>query len=146
LSGYGGQPGWQDPYQQPGYGPPPAGWQDPYAAGSPGGGFGPPGGGFGYGPPGVPAAPASNGSAVAALVCNIILVLFCNILAIPGIITSGIALGKMRSDPEGSRNLTTWSWVIFGVALVAAVALIVVLVVAGSSGSTTPTTTSPGSV
>lgn len=128
MSGYGGQPGWQDPYQQR------PGWQDPYAAGSPGGGFG-------YGPPGVPAAPASSGSAVAALVCNIALVFFCNILAIPGIITSGIALGKMQSDPESARNLTTWSWVIFAIALVAAVALIVVLVVAGSSTSSTPSTT-----
>lgn len=133
MSGYGGQPGWQDPYQQrPGYGQP--GWQDPYAAGSPGGGIG-------YGPPGVPAAPASSGSTVAALVCNIILVFFCNILAVPGIITSGIALGRLRSDPESARNLTTWSWVIFAIALVAAVALIVVLIVAGTNASSTPSTT-----
>lgn len=136
MSGYGGQPGWQGPYQQrPGYGQP-SGWQDPYAAGSPAGGLG-----YGYGPPGVPAARASNGSAVGALICNIVMVFFCNLLAIPGIITAGIALGKTQSDPEAARNLTTWSWVIFAVALVAAVALIVVLIVAGSS-SPTPATTS----
>jgi heme/copper-type cytochrome/quinol oxidase subunit 2 len=99
VSGYGGQPpGWQDPYgQQPqGY---QGGYQDPY----------------GYGPQGYPPQPpASNGAAIGALVCNIILTMTCcGFLAVAGIITAAIAMGRAQTDPDSYRNLTRWSWIIF---------------------------------
>lgn len=130
MSGYGGQPsGWQDPYGQPGgqsgwdpqgnYAP--RGWQDPYAQQ-----------GYGYGPPGVPRAPASNGAAIAALVCNIVAVAFCGgIFAIPGIITAAIALGRVQTDPESARRLTIWSWVILGISIVLAIAMFAAFIALG---------------
>ncbi len=96
MAGYGGPP-------YPGQ--PGGGWQDPY-------------GGYGYGPPGVPNAPgASQGSAIGALVCNIIMLFVCWLLAIPGIICSAIALGRVNTDPDSARTLTMWGWVLFGLGL-----------------------------
>ena len=121
MSGYGGSPppGWQDPYggsQGWGRGPHAA---DPYAAG------------YGYGPPGMPTKPPNNGSTVAALVCNIVsVVLCCGVLSIPGVVTSAIAMGRMHSDPESARRLTTWSWVLFGISVVLGLIVIVIYVVA----------------
>lgn len=137
MSEYGGQsPGWRDPYdpyrqQQPAYGQASSGWQDPYA-----------GQGYGYGPPGVPAGRgASNGSAIGALICNIVMTLTCcGFLAIPGIVTAAIAMGRVQSDPESARNLTIWSWVIFAINLVIVVAIAIIYVVALSA--TIPSSTS----
>lgn len=100
MSGYGGQH-WQDPYQgwsgDP-HGTP--GWQDPY--GAPGSGYGPP----------VP--PASNGSAVAALVCNIIATLACCLgFSVAGIVTAAVAMSRTQTDPNSARSLTKWSWGLF---------------------------------
>lgn len=137
MSGYGGQPGWQDPYdqrgyqQQPGYGPAPGGWQDPYGAA----------GGYGYGPPGVPTAQASSGAAIGALVCNIVMSLSClGFLAIAGIVTAAIAMGRVQTDPQSARNLTTWSWVIFAINVVIVAAIVIILMVAAANS--TPTTPS----
>ncbi len=120
MSGYGGSPppGWQDPYggSQGWSGDP---YADPYAAG------------YGYGPPGMPTKPPNNGSTVAALVCNIVsVVLCCGVLSIPGVVTSAIAMGRMHSDPESARRLTTWSWVLFGISVVLGLIVIVIYVVA----------------
>jgi hypothetical protein len=126
LSGYGGQPsGWQDPYGQSGWDPQgyyaQQGWQDPYAQQ-----------GYGYGPPGLPQQPASNGSAIAALVCNIVLFVACaSIFAIPGIVTAALAMGRVQTNPESARRLTVWSWVLFGVVIVIGIALIGVLIAIG---------------
>jgi hypothetical protein len=126
LIGYGGQPaGWQDPYGQSGWDPQgnyaQQGWQDPYAQQ-----------GYGYGPPGLPQRPASNGSAVAALVCNIVLFVTCaSIFAIPGIVTSALAMSRVQTDPESARRLTVWSWALFGVTIVIGIALIGVLIAIG---------------
>jgi hypothetical protein len=132
VSGYGGPPsGWQDPYD-PSYGshdpygaqqPPPQGWQDPY--------------GYGYGPPGVPATGASNGSALGALIANIVLSMTCcGLLAIPGVVMSAIAMGRVNSDPASARSLTLWSWVIFVVNIViVVVAVIVYAAVYAQSGT-----------
>jgi hypothetical protein len=140
LSGYGGQPGWQDPYdprgyqQPPGYyGPTPGGWQDPYGAA-----------GYGYGPPGVPVAQASSGAAIGALVCNIIMTLTClGLPAIAGIITAAIAMGRVQTNPQSARNLTTWSWVIFAINVVLVMAIVIILVVAAHTNPapSSPTTT-----
>lgn len=133
MSGYGGSPppGWQDPYGgSQGWGGDPYG-QDPY-----GGGYNP---GYGYGPPGVPVTPANNGSAIAALVANIVgVVLCCGILSIPGVVTSAIAMGRVQTDPESARKLTMWSWVLFGLSFVLGIVIIVIyifaVILAESSG------------
>lgn len=130
MSGYGGRPpsGWDDPYggnrqwdtggaygqgygyTQPGYGQP----------------------GYGYGPPGVPHRATSNGFTIAALVCNAVaIVMCCNIVAIPGVITAAIALGRVQTDPESARRLTIWSWSLFAASLVIGVALLIVYVLFG---------------
>ncbi|MFC4056323.1 hypothetical protein ACFOY4_42130 [Actinomadura syzygii] len=137
MSGYGGQPpSWEDPYAGQQYGGQHYGGQqyggqqhggpgyDPY-------GYGP---GYGYGPPGVPYATRSNGSAIAALVCCCVaVVLCCNVLAIPGIITGAIAVGRASTDPESSRRLTIWSWSILAVSFVIAIILFVVFVLIGAA-------------
>ncbi|GAA2638334.1 hypothetical protein SMC26_35020 [Actinomadura fulvescens] len=129
MSGYGGQPpGWNDPYgqQQGPYGQGGAGQQpgwDPHGQYNQGGGS------YGYGPPGVYGPPASEGSAIGALVANIIVTLFCcGVFGIAGIITSAMAMSKVKTDPAAARKLTTWSWVIFGVSLVIGLIIIVVYV------------------
>ncbi|MFI0452345.1 hypothetical protein [Actinomadura sp. 6N118] len=140
MSGYGGQPpGWNDPYGQP---------QNPYGQGGAGqsgwdpyGQYGqPPGGSYGYGPPGVHGPPASQGSAIGALIANIIVTLFCcGVFGIAGIVTSAMAMSKVHTDPNSARKLITWSWVIFGVSLVVGLIIMVVYVAvlyeAGSSNS-----------
>lgn len=126
MSGYGGQPpGWQDPYGQSGWDPQgnyaQQGWQDPYAQQ-----------GYGYGPPGVPQNQASNGSAIAALICNIVLFMFCaSLLAIPGIVTAALAMGRVQTDPQSARRLTIWSWALFAVVIVLGIALIGILIAYG---------------
>ncbi|GAA2083203.1 hypothetical protein [Actinomadura alba] len=107
MSGYGGQPpGWQDPYGQ------------------------------GYGPPGVPHGSSGSGSAIGAMICNILFtVLCCNLLAIPGIVTSAIAVNRFATDPESARSLTAWSWVIFAANVVIVITAIVVLILIGGFDS-----------
>jgi hypothetical protein len=131
VSGYGGvPPGWHDPYGGYGYGGT-QGWGDA-------GGYGPQG--DPYGPPGVPREPASNGSAIAALVCNcVVAVLCCNIVAIPGIVTGALAVGRVRTDPASARRLTIWSWSLFAASLLIGLIVAVVyfaLIVTSDSGST----------
>ena len=106
--------------------------QDPYGQSSPYGqpGYGQPG--YGYGPPGVPHRATSNGFTIAALVCNAVaIVMCCNIVAIPGVITAAIALGRVQTDPESARRLTIWSWSLFAASLVIGVALLIVYVLFG---------------
>jgi hypothetical protein len=136
MSGYGGAPpsGWEDPYggsqnwdqggaygqqygyTQPGYGQP---------------GYGQPG--YGYGPPGVsPHQSTGNASTIAALVCNAVaVVMCCNIIALPGLITAAIALGRAQTDPESSRRLTIWSWSLFAAAVLLGIILLVVWIAVG---------------
>ncbi|TMQ90050.1 hypothetical protein ETD83_37140 [Actinomadura soli] len=129
MSGYGGRPpsGWEDPYGGGSQGWDPGGAYGPqYGAGQ---GYPPPGygHGYGYGPPGVPHRTPSSGSTIAALVCNAIaVVLCCNIVAIPGVITAAIALGRNSTDPGSARKLTIWSWSLFAAALVIGIILIVI--------------------
>lgn len=147
MSGYGGRPpGWEDPYGgSQGWGS--SGGHEQYGA-NPSQGYGqghgqeygqgtqPPGYGYGYGPPGVPHAPAGNGSTIAALVCNIAGVLLCcNILAIPGVIIAAIAMGRTQSDPQSARKLTIWSWVLFGASVVLGLVVLVVYIVLNANAS-----------
>jgi hypothetical protein len=138
MSGYGGQPPagnpndpnpyGQDPYGQSPYGQA-QGWNDPNAQQ----GWDTPGQqpyGYGYGPPGVSPVQSRNpGSTIAALVCNCVAVaMCCNVFAIPGIITSVIAMTRAQTNPASTRTLTVWSWVILGVAFVIQIALFGLLV------------------
>jgi hypothetical protein len=133
MSGYGGQPpAWNDPYgQNQGQG---QGWRDPYGADTQPGwdpyGQYPRSPTHDYGPPGVPPGRGTPGSAIAALVCTSVAVaMCCNVLAIPGIVTSVIAVNRSRTDPASTRNLTAWSWVILGVALAVQIIVILVLII-----------------
>ncbi|MEU8310444.1 hypothetical protein AB0C84_43450 [Actinomadura sp. NPDC048955] len=140
MSGYGGRPpsGWDDPYGGD------QGWDTGGAYGQPHGqsygyttqpGYGQPGYGYGYGygPPGVPYQATSNGSTIAALVCNAVaIVLCCNIVAIPGVITAAIALGRVQTDPPSARRLTIWSWSLFAASILIGIALLIVYVMIGT--------------
>jgi hypothetical protein len=135
MSGYGGRPpsGWDDPY---GGG---QNWDPGGAYGGQGYGHGQPGygqQGYGYGPPGVPYQPVSNGSTIAALVCNAVAILLCcNIVAIPGVITAAIALGRTQTDPPSARKLTIWSWSLFAASVVIAIIVLIVYIVIGVAAS-----------
>lgn len=125
MSGYGGQPpGWDNPYGQQG-----GGW-DPYGEYAQ----------QGYGPPGVPYTPASQGAAIAALVCNIVATLCC-LLGIPGIVTAAIALGKVNTEPESARTLTIWSWVIFAITMVLGITVIIIAFAVGAFSEESGTST-----
>jgi hypothetical protein len=118
---------YQDPSQYGQYG---QYGQDPYGQYSYGG----------YGPAGVPQS-GSNGSAIAALVCNIVAaVLCCGGLAwIPGVIVSAIAVSRASTDPESSRKLTIAGWICVAADVVLMVALFVVLGLIGAYSDSSST-------
>ncbi|MBW8485705.1 hypothetical protein [Actinomadura parmotrematis] len=130
MSGYDGRPpGWEDPYGQ-------------YGA-QPDQGYGPPPGqpGYGYGPPGVPQQRGASASTIIVLVLSSLMTLSCcNVLAIPAVITSIIALSRASTDPESSRRLTVWSWALFAGAVVLAIAVFVVLILVGALNDDTSST------
>jgi hypothetical protein len=144
VSGYGGQPpGWNDPNDPNPYNPDPygqaKGWNDPNGPNTQPGwdvpgqpGAPPP---YGYGPPGVSRqGTGTPGSTIAALICtSVATALCCNILAIPGIVTSAIAMSRSQTDPKSTRTLTTWSWIILAVAIVLEIAFIVLIGVLDAS-------------
>ncbi|GAA3201916.1 hypothetical protein [Actinocorallia longicatena] len=91
--------------------------------------YGPQPGQYGWGPP---PPPPNNGAALAALIANCVLtVLCCGIFAIPGIITAAMALNRVHTDPVSAKNLTMWSWIIFGAAIVLSIAAVVVMAALG---------------
>jgi len=89
------------------------------------GAYGPPPGGYGYGGYGPPGGsdpdPRARGIAIAALICNVIGIFFCWVLAIAGIICAAIAISKADTDGRTARTLNMWSWIAFGVGLLVAV-------------------------
>ncbi|GAA0944371.1 hypothetical protein [Actinocorallia libanotica] len=107
-------------------------------------GYGIPGHPNQYGPYGqyMPPPPASNGPALAALIANILLTITCcGLLAVPGVITAAVAMNRVHTDPVSAKNLTNWSWVIFGIAVLVGVVLLVVFFGLGLSGSLDETST-----
>lgn len=107
-------------------------------------GYGIPGHPNQYGPygPYMPPPPASNGPALAALIANILLTITCcGLLAVPGVITAAVAMNRVHTDPVSAKNLTNWSWVIFGIAVLVGVVLLVVFFGLGLSGSLDETST-----
>ena len=90
----------------------------------------------------MPPPPASNGPALAALIANILLTITCcGLLAVPGVITAAVAMNRVHTDPVSAKNLTNWSWVIFGIAVLVGVVLLVVFFGLGLSGSLDETST-----
>jgi hypothetical protein len=86
----------------------------------------PPNYGYGYPPP-PPRSEGPRATAIVALVLNSLAIVgCCNILAIPGAILAGMALGRSSTDHAGARSLLVWSWVLFGVGF--ALTLIVFLI------------------
>jgi hypothetical protein len=122
---YGQAPYGQSPYGQAPYGPPPYGQypQDPYGQYYSYGA---------YGPGGVPRN-AGNGAAVAALVANIVCAVLCcaGLLWIPGVITAGVAMNRVNTDPESARKLTVAAWVCFAANILLAVGVVIVFGVLG---------------
>ncbi|TYB46102.1 hypothetical protein [Actinomadura chibensis] len=132
MSGYGGQPpSWEDPYAGQQYGGQQYGGQQYGGSGYDPYGYGP---GYGYGPPQQPYATGSNGSAIAALICTCVaVVMCCNVLAIPGIVTSAIAVSRASTDPDSSRRLAIWSWAILAASFAIGIILFVALVLLGAA-------------
>ncbi|MFC4563054.1 hypothetical protein ACFO4E_14410 [Nocardiopsis mangrovi] len=103
------------------------GGQPPYGAGGWGGPTPPPPGG-GYGPPPPPPPPlgpqqppASQGSAIGALIANVIGLCLCWVATLPGLILAIIGLSIASSNPSAARTCTLISWILFGVGAVAGV-------------------------
>ncbi|CAM3666661.1 hypothetical protein GCM10009799_37970 [Nocardiopsis rhodophaea] len=74
----------------------------------------------GYGPGGMPMGepPASIGSAIGALVANIVGIFLCTPFALIGIILAIIGLATANSSPGTSRGCTSAGWIMFGVGTV----------------------------
>ncbi|MFJ2030870.1 hypothetical protein [Streptosporangium sp. NPDC087985] len=146
--GYGQQsPGYGQPGQSQGYGQPGQSYgQQGY--GEPGQGYGEPGQygvqpygqyqpGYGYPPPPQQNNDGVRTHAIVALVISIVMALSCYVSlgGIAGAILSGIALGKVQTDPRGARNLLKWTWISIGIN----VALIILGVIAFIVVATTST-------
>lgn len=94
--------------------PPPSGGMPP-----------PPGGWYGGSGPQPPPQPASQGSAIGALIANIVGLCMCWALALVGIILAIVALTMTSSNPKAAKTCTIISWVLFGVGIVFWVVLLV---------------------
>jgi hypothetical protein len=80
---------------------------------------------------------ATSGPTIAALVCSLIaLVMCCNLLAVPAIVTSAMAIGRSGTDPASAQRLTTWSWGVLVLAFLLPITAFLVLlgVDAGNAG------------
>jgi hypothetical protein len=117
--------------------PQPYGYAPPYGAPAPGGWQ-----------PESPEQSSIRTQAILALIINIFVLLSSCFMALPsigGAITAGIALGQVRSDPEGARRLVKWSWglliatVVIGVLVT--VGLILFFALLGASADSSGTTT-----
>ncbi|KGN37631.1 DUF4190 domain-containing protein [Knoellia aerolata] len=102
------QPGGYPAYQAPGQ------WQAPPAA---------------YGAP----AP-QNTSALVLTILSGIVTLSCCIPGIAPLILGIMALNKQSTDPEGSRRLTKWGWIAFGVGMALVVLGIIGFIALGAAG------------
>jgi hypothetical protein len=124
-----GQPGYDQPYGAQGgydqpYGPPASG---PYNQP----GYGP----YQQGPYGYP-RPANDGTrthAIVALVISLVLAMTCYVSlgGIAGAILSGIALGKVETEPASARSLLKWAWIGIGINIVLLLIGLVAIIVAG---------------
>ena len=121
------------------YGPPQPAY-DPYAAT---GGPTAQGGYPAYNAPGQwqapPAAygapPAQNTSALVLTIISGIITVSCCIPGVVPLILGIMALSKNATDPEGSRRLTKWGWIAFGVGIALVVIAFGVLITFGFAGA-----------
>jgi hypothetical protein len=91
----------------------------------------PPGYGHPHGAP-RPNPEGPRAAAIVALVLNLLAVTSCcNLLAIPGAILAGKALGCSATEPERSRSMLTSSWILFGAGFVLTVGLFLFLGLTG---------------
>ncbi|WP_326645509.1 hypothetical protein OG884_13335 [Streptosporangium sp. NBC_01755] len=145
-SGYGQVPGYQAPgYGQPGYGEPgygqPGYVEQPYGQGygepGYGQGYGQPGYGQGYGAPPYRNTEGVRTHAIVALVISIVLALSCYVSlgGLAGAILSGIALGKVDTDPRGARNLLKWTWISIGINVGLIILGVAAFIIAGINGA-----------
>lgn len=72
-----------------------------------------------------PTGSGTNTSAIVLLVLSALMTLTCLLTQIPALIMAIVALSKNTNDPQGSRRLTRYGWIAFGVGLVIAVIVIV---------------------
>nr|WP_246421690.1 hypothetical protein [Nocardiopsis mwathae] len=88
----------------------------------------------GFGPGGHPLGepPASIGSAVAALIANVVGILLCWPLGIVGVVLAIIGLATASSSPGSARKCTLAAWIAFGVGLLISFAMILYWVLAAS--------------
>ncbi|MEU4232149.1 hypothetical protein AB0F17_48320 [Nonomuraea sp. NPDC026600] len=87
--------------------------------------------GYGYPPPPRPSE-GPRATAIVALVLNLLAVVSCcNILAIPGAVLAGLALGRSSTEPASAKNLLVWSWTLFAVGFVLTLGTFVFLGVNG---------------
>ncbi|RCV55488.1 hypothetical protein, partial [Marinitenerispora sediminis] len=64
----------------------------------------------------------STGSAVGALIANILALCLCWVFAAPGLILAIVALSQTASNPSSARTCTLISWILFGVAVLSGAA------------------------
>jgi hypothetical protein len=111
----GSTPYGQPPYGQQQYGPygPPPG-PDPNQQYGQYGQYGQQPYGYGYYPP---RQQGPRTHAIVALVVSIVLALSCyfTLGGIAGAILSGVALGKVDTEPDQSRKLLKWTWISIGI-------------------------------
>lgn len=84
--------------------------------------------GYGYGTPPRPNTDGSRANAIVALVLNLIAtVSCCNILAIPGAVLAGMALGRLENDLGTAKRMLVWSWVLFAAGFVLGITVFLIL-------------------
>ncbi|WP_440068961.1 hypothetical protein [Streptosporangium sp. OZ121] len=96
--------------------------------------------GQGYGAPPSREVEGVRTHAIVALVISLVLALSC--FATPGgiigTILSGLALGRVDTDPRSARNLLKWSWISNGANIVLLVLGVAFFIVAGLNGAFGP--------
>lgn len=116
--------------------PPPS---NPYASGNPYGSSSAPGlPPVGLPPYGYQQVPErqTNVSAIVLLILSGLM--FCCVVQIPATILAIVALTKQNADPQGSRRLTKYGWIAFGVGIVLAVVVVAIIAASGASFDGTP--------
>lgn len=135
AKGYGQTPGHLDqPYGQ-GYGQG-YGEQPPYGQ-EYGQGYGQQ---QGYGAPSPREVDGVRTHAIVALVISLVLALSCfvSLGGLIGTILSGLALGRVDTDPRSARNLLKWTWISVGANIVLLVLGVTFFIVAGLNGAFGP--------
>jgi len=94
----------------------------------------------GYGAPPPREVEGVRTHAIVALVISLVLALSCfvSLGGLIGTILSGLALGKVDTDPRGARNLLKWTWISVGANIVLLVLGVTFFIVAGLNGAFGP--------